>query len=63
MRIGTSDTRRGLRARDLNRFVPEFSSTMNNAFMMDVGGLTGGRTSAASIPIAYLAPPSALAWA
>ena len=43
VRIGTSDTRRGLRARDLKRFVPEFSSPMNNTFMMDVGGLTGGR--------------------
>lgn len=41
VRIGTSETCRGLRARDLKRFVPEFSSPLGSSFMMDIPGVTG----------------------
>ena len=41
VRIGTSETRRGLRARDLKRFVPESSSPLGSSFMMDIPGVTG----------------------
>ena len=41
VRIGTSETRRGLRARELKRFVPEFSSPFNGMCMMNIPGITG----------------------
>ena len=38
---GTMETRRGVRRRDLERFVPEFSSPFNGMVQVNIPGVTG----------------------
>ena len=44
---GTMETRRGVRRRDLERFVPEFSSPFNGMVQVNIPGVTGVPMSAA----------------
>ena len=61
---GTMETRRGVRRRDLERFVPEFSSPFNGMVQVNIPGVTGVPMSAAQQGLPrrrlYARQPSAL---